>query len=277
MDVPDVKQVAVIATHHKTGTVWMRSVFQRIAKNLKLKFSFVEELQGTKPEALTVPSIILADHSAFPNCRWLLKHPESRLFHLIRDPRDIVVSAMHYHRTAAEPWLHKPWRSLGGMTYQDKINSLQDDQARYVFEMRNIAKQTIKAMRKWNYKRANSFECRYENLIDDREMTIFTEALLHLGFERHELEMCCNVFRKKSLFGLRKESSNGHVRSGAAQQWKKVFNSELANEFVAQFRNVLVDLGYERDNSWVDDFTPSSEESGPANLHSLGDQALKVQ
>jgi hypothetical protein len=151
----------------------------------------------------------------------MLKHPQVRILHLIRDPRDVVVSAMHYHRTATEPWLHKPWRSFGGMTYQEKINSLENDQARYIFEMQNSARQVIRAMRKWNYKRKNTIECRYENLITDYEAKTFTEILRHLGFEDHELKTGRKVFLAKSLFGNSKKNGHQHIRSGEGQQWKR--------------------------------------------------------
>lgn len=254
------KHVAVIATHHKTGTVWMRTVFQRIAKKIGIKFLFVQELAGTGPAALDVPSIVLADHSVFPNCRWMLKHPQTRILHLIRDPRDVVVSAMHYHRTAIEPWLHKPWRSFGGMTYQEKINSLEDDQARYIFEMQNSARQVIRAMRKWNYKRKNAIECKYEDLIADYEAKKFTEVLRNLGFEDHELKICRKVFLAKSLFGKNKKNGHQHIRSGEGQQWKSAFNAELAEQFIARFDDVLVDLGYEADNAWIGKLRSSLEE-----------------
>jgi hypothetical protein len=269
LEVSSVKNVAVIATHHKTGTVWMRSVFQRIAKSLKLKFVYVKELEGRGKDALIVPSIILADHSAFPNCRWILKHPETRIFHLIRDPRDVVVSAMHYHRTADEPWLHKPWRSFDGLTYQEKTNSLQDDHARYIFEMRYSARKTIRAMRKWNYKRTNSFEGRYEDLIADFEAETFTKILRHLGFDDHELESGRQIFQANSLFGMNAKDRRPHIRSGEGQQWKSTFNPDLANEFIAQFGRVLIDLGYEPDNTWIGELRPAPNENASSDMHGV--------
>jgi hypothetical protein len=167
---------------------------------------------------------------------------------------------MHYHRTADEPWLHKPWRSFDGLTYQEKINSLEDDQARYIFEMRYSARKAIRAMRKWNYKRANTFECRYEHLITDFEAEIFTEVLRHLGFEDHELESGRHIFGANSLFGKKGKNGGAHVRSGEGQQWKRTFNSELASEFIEQFGKVLIDLGYEPDNSWVDELRPAAQD-----------------
>jgi hypothetical protein len=249
-----VKTCAVIATHHKTGTVWMRTIFEAIAKALKVKFVYMNRAAGLQQSKLKIPSIVLNDHSDFSTCAWMLDHPSCRILHLIRDPRDMVLSAMHYHRTAQEPWLHKAKQHFGGLTYQQKINSLPDDQSRYFFEMRNSAKRAIRDMRGWDYSRPNSMECRYEDLIADSEMKRFTEALTHLGFEEHELEICKALIRQHSLFG--DLGNHTHVRSGEARQWKSKFNKELAEKFLSVFGDVLIELGYEKDNQWVGLLTP---------------------
>ena len=156
-------------------------------------------------------------------------------------------------------------RAFGGLTYQEKTNSLPDDQSRYMLEMQYSAKRTIKAIQKWDYNRPNTIECRYEELIDDSKMTKFTEVLSHLGFEDGELDACREIISNNSLFGKVQDERRGHIRSGHAQQWKTGFNAELAAEFVAAFGDVLIELGYEKDNAWVNSLPRLSEESGPTD------------
>ncbi|MGD0190893.1 MAG: sulfotransferase domain-containing protein [Rhizomicrobium sp.] len=247
-----VKFCAVVATHHKTGTAWMQSVFRRIARVLDVGFVEIDRRDGLESGSLIVPSILFNTHSAFSGCQWILDHPQCRLFHLIRDPRDVIVSAMHYHRAAAEPWLHEPRADFGGKTYQMFANGLPDDQSRYVFEMQHGAGNAIKAMRRWQYDRENTFECRYEDLISDTNSEKFAGVLRHLGFEDDEMTRCRRIFVRNSLFGSRKKKGHSlHVRSGRARQWETTFNAELASAFVDLFGDVLIELGYEPDNSWV--------------------------
>jgi hypothetical protein len=261
------KRYAVVATHHKTGTVWMALVFRSIAKACDLPLTRIRKSHRLDAETLPFPSIVLSQHSDFEKSGWMLEDSRCRILHLIRDPRDILLSSMRYHRTATEPWLHKKRKPFKGQTYQEKINSLPDDHARYIFEMENSTGRVIRAIREWDYTRSNVMECRYEDLIGDIEMTIFTAALLHLGFEDDELDACRRAIRKNSLFGAVKKENNGeHIHSGEARQWKAMFDQSLAAEFIDRFGDVLIRLGYEKDNSWADSL-PLTRDARETDTH----------
>jgi hypothetical protein len=124
--------------------------------------------------------------------------------------------------------------------------------------MHNGAGRTIRVMSRWNYKRTTAFECRYETLIDDFDATKFAEALRHLGFEGDELEIGRSVFLENSYVGQNSRERHPHIRSGAGGQWRSVFDPELAEAFLARFGGILIDLGYEADNSWVDELRSRS-------------------
>ncbi|HEX3663658.1 MAG TPA: sulfotransferase domain-containing protein [Rhizomicrobium sp.] len=252
------RSYALIATHHKTGSVWMRTVFRAIGRALGVPFINPNRKLSLDRDAPPEAGIIFSDHSDFSSCARLLDHPRSRIMHIIRDPRDVLISAMHYHRHAKETWLHAPRKGLGGMSYQEKLNRLRDDQSRYIFEMERSSMRVISDMQKWNYQRTNSFECKYEELIADEEMEIVSKLLTHLGFEDHELEMCRGIFWENSLFGKLKGSQSTHIRSGALRQWPTVFDTSLAAAFLERFPDALVRLGYESDNSWADEIAHRS-------------------
>jgi len=247
---------AVVATHHKTGSVWMCRVFKQIAT--KLGIPFVKIAPGREPSAAPgIPAIVFSNHSNFRSLPGLLERPKTKIVHLIRDPRDIVISGMHYHRDAREQWLHRPDPDLDGMTYQQKLNSLSDDHSRYLFEMQHNAKRTIKGMRRWNYSLPNAMECKYEDLINDVEMVTFTKMIVHLGFTPDEQNLCRKYFWDRSLFGNAKKIKPGHVKSGSSQQWREAFDRQLAGKFIEEFGDSLIELGYENDNSWIETLSGS--------------------
>jgi hypothetical protein len=244
---------AIVTTHHKTGTAWMNSTFRDICAALNIRYLQLGKEKKITEEDAKAPVVFFSMNSDFRNTPWLIENPEHRVFHLIRDPRDIVISGAHYHRVAKEKWLHNPRAAFGGKTYQQQINSLPNNRQRYIFEMNNGTKNTINNIEMWDYERENSFECKYEKLIDDVDMSLFSQIVTHLGFDDNELETCRACFWKNSLFGDKQDGKNKtiHIRSGSAEQWREVFDRPLARTFTKQFGDVLIRLGYEPNDQWV--------------------------
>jgi hypothetical protein len=254
---------AVIVTHHKTGTIWMQTTFRQIAAKLGIRFVRVHTDDIVPAKELVAPIIFFERSGKFRDYPDLCGDPRVKILHLIRDPRDVVISGTHYHRTSQEEWLRQPSDRFGGRTYQSEINSFATDRARYVFEMDNRAMSAIRTMLRWyEDDRSNAFECKYEDLIQDVEMVLFTRIAAHLGFSRQELQVCRNAFWRNSLFGRKADSkdSDEHIRSGEARQWMKVFDKPLAEEFAKRFKDALVRLGYESDKSWIDKLPSVSAE-----------------
>src|ERR1700722_3950029 len=186
---------AAVVTHHKTGTVWMQATFRQIATKLGIRFVRVHTDDIVPAEELAAPIIFFERSGKFREYPGLFGDPRLKILHLIRDPRDVVISGMHYHRTSREEWLHQPSDRFEGRTYQSEINGLATDRARYVFEMNNRAASAIRTMLRWyEGDRSNAVECKYEDLIQDVDMVVFTRAATHLGFSGQELEVCRKAF-----------------------------------------------------------------------------------
>src|SRR4029077_1564752 len=96
------KYNVVIATHHKTGTVWMDGVFKAIARDFGAQFINCRLQSPRSVAALKAPFVLFnydSDFAAYPE---ILERDDVRIMHLIRDPRDVLISAMHYHRKSTE-------------------------------------------------------------------------------------------------------------------------------------------------------------------------------
>lgn len=247
------KRCAIVATHHKTGTAWMSSTFKRICKVRKIRFVHMDIDPVVAEGECAPPVVFFSGHANFRNYPWL-RDSDYPIFHLIRDPRDVVISGMHYHRKSKERWLHVPQDEFDGLTYQQKLNSLPDERTRLEFEMRNSAARTVASMLRWNYNDPRSYECKYEELIADVEGELFARICTHLGFGPKELIRCKGGFMRNSIFGEKKKRKGRtlHIRSGDPQQWPCAFNRELGKAFLAAFGDALVRLGYEQDDHWVD-------------------------
>ena len=175
------KNNVVIATHHKTGTVWMATVFKAIAEDLGATYVDYWAERDNLAEALKPPFVLFNYDSDFRGHADLLDRDDVRILHLIRDPRDVLISAMHYHCKAGETWLHEPVPGYDNITYQRRLNAFATRHEQYVFEMENSTFSTLRDMQKWRYGRPNCFEARYEKLRQDTEMSYWSGAMSFPG------------------------------------------------------------------------------------------------
>lgn len=247
-----------IATHHKAGTIWLRRVFTKLARSLSLP---VVGIWGPAQLGDIPPlgrAFLVNWNARFPVQLWA--RDEATFVHLIRDPRDVLVSGMTYHRTApprGERFLHVPRADLDGKTYQQHLNALPDDIARLRFEMGERHARTVDDMLAWNWGDAKAHELRYETLIEDRDGARFDAALAHLGLSAPERAEGRRIFLANSLFAGLKDSQArrgrvaGHVASGRAGRWRLELPRALGTDYAARFGAALKSLGYAADESWV--------------------------
>jgi hypothetical protein len=242
----------VVATHHKTGTVWMDGVFKSIADDLGARYVNFRSEQGRVSKlGRSSPFVLFCYDSDFGEHASLLDREDVKIVHLIRDPRDVVISAMHYHKASRESWLHEPIPGYDNLTYQRALQQLPTRFAQYVFEMENSSASTLRDMSGWRYGRANCFEARYEDLRQDRELTYWRRIMAFLGFDAAEQAIGSHRFWQNSLFGGLSRVGNRHVRSGAVGQWRREFTPDLAKAFVHRFPGILQVLGYEKSDAWM--------------------------
>ncbi len=251
------KNNIIVATHHKTGTVWMDTVFEAIAAELGVAYVDYWSQREHLEDKLESPFILFNYDSDFRGHSDLLSRDDVRILHVIRDPRDVLISAMHYHCKSEETWLHEPVPGYDNITYQRRLNAFATRYEQYVFEMENSTDSTLRDMQGWQYDRTNCFEARYEELRQDTRMAYWTRIIDFLGFDEVEQQACRERFWQYSLFG-NLGRGHKHVRSGDVAQWKREFTPELASAFRRKFPKVLQVLGYEPDDRWI------AEVRGPA-------------
>jgi hypothetical protein len=252
----------IVATHHKTGTVWMDGVFKAIARDVGAQYVDFRAHYARLHDALREPFILLNYDSNFCDFGHLLTRDDVRVLHVVRDPRDVLISAMHYHMKSAESWLHEPIPGYDDVTYQRALKALPTKFDQCVFEMEHSTASTLKDVQCWQYGRPNCFEARYEDLRQDADLSHWRRIAEFLGFDEDEQQSTCRRFWQNSLFGGLPRLGNGHIRSGAVAQWKGEFTVRLGYAFVSRFPGLLQALNYENDPRWIIDL-PLSE---PARL-----------
>jgi hypothetical protein len=251
------RQLIIHCGHHKMGTTWVAKILNEFANEYSLKFQYADR----ENEPLGDTDIFLQSHSRI-NLQKLKSYIGS---HMIRDPRDIIVSGYFYHLWTKEEWVHIPMKNLshkwkylpteecGHMSYQEYLNSISQEEG-ILAEIKKAPNTDMKEMIEWDYKNPSFLEIKYEDLIEDEE-SIFYSIFKHYGLNEAAIDTCLKIAKKHSF----KNTTNrkigevklkSHLRSGRPGEWKELFGEEHKREFKNLLGDVVVKLGYEVNNTW---------------------------
>jgi hypothetical protein len=191
-------------------------------------------------------------------------YPEARVIHIIRDGRDVVLSTMHHRWNQAE--------DRGGTV------ELAPDQLAKREAYRKNPRALLESgegifpdgwlrgnAAKWNARvsravkdgpallGANYREVRYEALLV-RPKEEFKQLLEFLGVDASEqtVERCVSAASFERLAGGRSrgQEAPSFFRKGIAGDWKNAFTESDKQDFKAVAGDLLIELGYEKDNDW---------------------------
>lgn len=216
-------------------------VLEKVAANWSLR------LQKSNDHGDTVDDntdIIFANHSHLD----LDSFADFVGSHMIRDPRDCVVSGYFYHLWTEEAWARKPQDRFDGLSYQQHLNQLnQEDGLRE--EIRTFAGYaTTYSLRDWDYNHPKIYEIKYEDLLAN-EPLVFEEMFRSYGFTEPavrksvQLAMKCS-FKRVSGRAVGESKTQNHLRSGKPGQWKDVLSPshiKLVNDL---FGDLIEQMGY---------------------------------
>jgi len=226
--------------YHKAGTVWFREVLSSVVRPYGLRFQEVKK----EPIRSDTDIAFCADSRDYRND--LLGHRLFRGSHMVRDPRDLVVSGYEYHLVTEEAWAHQPRPAYRGMSYQAYLHSLSEHDG-LMAEIEWVAKFTARLMTAWDYGQPEYLELRYEEALADEQGT-FQKVFQWYGFNEIATSIGLEAVDRLSL--KRGGAIPNHVRSGAPGEWR----TRLAPEHIARFKELTGDLtirlGYETAPDW---------------------------
>jgi hypothetical protein len=237
----------VHCAHHKVGTVWFGNVLSALSSHYGLRFVHCRD--GVEPPR--------ADVYLFPNARWYGHWKPSlgtfRGTHMVRDPRDVVVSGFRYHLWSDEPWVTAPRVEYGGLSYRDHLRSLEPGDG-LMAELERACATTVREMAAWDYDQPEILELRYEDLITD-EVAGFTSVFEHYGLRGAAAEQGLRFverssFRAVSGRAVGETASRSHLRSGRPGDWREHFEDRHVERMKELAGQAIIDLGYERDPGW---------------------------
>jgi hypothetical protein len=223
-------------SHHKAGIIWFSGIFGKLAKNFNWKFN----VRNLNPNT----DLWMSYDVPLPK----LDRPYVGS-HMIRDPRDIIVSGYFYHIWCNESWCLAPNKKYGGISYQEFLKSISKEEG-IIAEIRNCGF-VFGNMLKWDYNNPNILEIKYEDIILNQEAG-FRRIFEKYGFVGDQIEDALKFamsmsFTRRSGRPLGAVKEKSHLRSGLPGDWKNHFTDSHINEFKKIYPKILGRLGYSWD------------------------------
>lgn len=196
-----------------------------------------------------------------------------KAFHVIRDPRDIIVSGYYSHL-----YTHS---TEGWSTLEEHRKALQDlNKDEGLLKEIEFSSYFINFLKGWNFNDERILEikfeqltkqpeqyikeiCRHLNIYTNKKIPLFISLLIRyinlvlrktkLGkIPFHVSDNYINYICKKRSFknmskGRKKgdENTNSHYRKGESGDWKNHFKQEHIDKFKELYPNLIENLGYE--------------------------------
>lgn len=293
--------------HHKCGSTWVWEVLHRVTREIGLRHCLVVaertphgrgplrahvpgdggrkgpfERDGLRERAVEAGAELLSCVNA--DRRQLEVVAPRRAFHVIRDPRDIIVSGYFSHRNS------HPTDGLPELAeHRERLLSVSKQEG-LLLEM-DFARGDLLDLAEWDYGRDEVLELKLEELAArpyDGFVRIFQHLELLPAEEPTAGRELAGVWLRRSLnrlssrrvlrplrrpmpatgeillgavYGLRFEANTkgrrpgvedtaSHYRKGVPGDWVNHFGPEHVDAFNARFNGLLHGLGYENGDDW---------------------------
>ena len=242
---------------HKTGSQWFRRLLgDRMVWEYSRYKLYIPGVNFTlrKPEDLEklndIPSGVIVSplyirYEDFDN---IPKPKGSRAFFVIRDPRDIVVSAyfsMKFSHSVIDSFIAETREKLNAMTESEGIMEIIQNHT------------SVSVLEGWAHAlQANKIRAfRFENVFGPATQRDSAQDLLsYCGIEISDNDL--DKLLEKYSFGKFSgrepghEDAHHHYRKGVAGDWKNHFTENHKAAFKNHAGEVLIKLGYEKGPDW---------------------------
>jgi hypothetical protein len=282
--------------HHRCGSTMILRVVEKLCHYMGLRHAhFHSPKMWGYPDSSSTLDVLVEDLGLdfvsyiSADIKYIGDKQKYRGVHVIRDPRDIVVSSYFSHRYS-HPTHY--WPEL--IEFRKLLEKLPEDEG-LLENMKFTAKLRIDGwnlnlfdtLMEWDYFMPNLMEIKFEDLVT-KPYQIFVEMFEFLGLVdntdimalgiksllRYKLQSRypqLPIFRKinqipawmlfsfvytnrfTKLAGGRdrgQEDIHSHYRKGTPGDWKNYFNEQHKKFFKDHYNDLLIKLGYEEDDKW---------------------------
>lgn len=240
---------------HKCGTLYTKNILAAICK--KNKYEFVNFKALLKESDDSNRDLILEDKentiTFYPSSKYERVfgaiNNEYRGFHIVRDPRDVVISGYFSHKYSHP--IDGPWGQAFLVDHRKWLLSVSEEEG--IMKEIDIAF-ALKTFQSWRFDDPNIMEIKFEELL--KYPLEYFERIFDFLQLPVKSRLLARVVRQEGFqrrTGGRKpgqEDVHSHLRKGVHGDWKNYFTEDHKIYFKKKWGNMVVDLGYESHNNW---------------------------
>ncbi len=274
--------------HHRSASSWTNDILRTISVAAGWRHEVVHNAAMFDHDLKKFYTKTRPDLLTFTNAKWsyLADLPSFMGLHVVRDPRDILVSSYFSHRNSHPTTL---WPELA--IHRKELQALSEAEG-LLLEL-ECRREEFEDMAAWHYGAPNIYELKMELFTQAPEQHFvdlfrFWQRLAPAGNQRkarmqvtinqtaRRIErrmgwgyrlprwqanavwpwllqevIAANAFEKKS--GGRSSGEvdlHHHYRAGTPGHWRNYFSPELTARFKENYNDLLVQLGYETSKEW---------------------------
>ena len=218
----------VFATHPKSGTAMCREIFETYAQEFSLKFYNTDD---DRDRLLTEDFDIVHYESVDNKNIELLQTENFKGIHVLRDPRDQLISATFYYRNLPpeEYILFKQLHEFDYNSYADMIEKCETFTQQLDCTLKLMLVTSFVDQIEWDYSDTRYLTVKYEDLVDpDKYLSTWKNCIDFLQIEHADWML--NFIKSTSINNKNRKKSS-HIRNGRPNQWQEYLSKEQLDKF----------------------------------------------
>jgi len=248
---PDRAHKYFYVSHHKCATQYVQAILRAACDYGRIPHDKFDWREPISDWDLRLNKFLMIQDYSSDMLDW--HSVQGRGFHVIRDPRDILVSLYFSHKKSH---IVRDPRAQEILDNREVLNQVSEEEGlAHIMAQSQYWQRVMREIAGWDYERDDFYETRFEH-ITTAPFEEFKRIFAFIGLDipddvLHEI-IDANSFNqmKKRFKGEQSQPEANHYRKGKVGDWQNHFTAAIKTRFKTQYADLLIRLGYAEDDTW---------------------------